>query len=137
VADPFKDPQPGDAQRDAIRVSEEVLGKETLEREQLTEHQLADKVERIKLQALRSSMSRDTAIQRGRAMGAHEAEKRGETGQEAEQRIKRAMSYAAWEYDGKPVGVSERYEREFGLGVLGAVAPGVRRGGPDMKKERK
>ena len=102
-----------------------------------TDEGVLDAVEEIRLAALRASTSREAAIERGRAVGAHEAERRGDTGQVSEQRIKRAMSYAAWEYDGKPVGQAERYELEFGLGAQRAVATGVRRGGPDLKKGSK
>ncbi len=58
---------------------------------------------------------RNAAIERGKALGADEADRRLQTGVDREQRIKRAASYAAWEFDGKPLGQGKRYSKEFGL----------------------
>lgn len=62
-----------------------------------------------------SASAREKAIMLGRALGEHEARSRGEVGVAAEQRIARAASYAAWEFDGKPDGRSADYDREFKL----------------------
>lgn len=68
------------------------------------------------------SEGRDKAIVLGRALGEHEARARGEVGPNREDRIKRAASYAAWEYDGKPEGRSADYHREFGLRLPDVVS---------------
>jgi len=60
-----------------------------------------------------SNWSREQAVAHGRAVGEDEAARRRETGEVAEQRIRRAMAYAAWEYDGKPEsGAAQREEFE-------------------------
>ena len=56
---------------------------------------------------------RAAAIEYGRRLGEDEADSRGETGDWKESRIKRAMAYAAWEFDGKPPGGA--HLREFGI----------------------
>lgn len=57
---------------------------------------------------------RDAAVEYGRRLGQAEADSRRETGDDREQRIARAMAYAAWEFDGKPL--SSRAQREeFGV----------------------
>lgn len=97
--------------------------------------QVAEVAEAIQLAALRSQ-PREVAIERGRALGEDETRKRGETGQEREIRIKRAMAYAAWEYDGKPLGQGDRYQTEFKLGILGELQSSLQRGGPDQKGKK-
>ena len=60
-----------------------------------------------------ANWTREQAVAHGRAVGEDEAERRRETGEVAEQRIRRAMAYAAWEYDGKPEsGAAQREEFE-------------------------
>lgn len=66
-----------------------------------------DEIERDKAQA------RLDAIEIGRLAGRLEAETRREIGDFADTRIRRAMAYAAWEFDGKPEGSA--YAVEFGL----------------------
>ena len=75
----------------------------------------AVEAEERKQKAVRSQ-GREAAIMRGRLLGAGEAERRGETGLVREQRVARAMLYAAWEHDGKPAGRGETYASEFGVG---------------------
>lgn len=58
---------------------------------------------------------RKQAIERGRLYGVHEADRRGDSGAEREQRILWAMAYAAWEFDGKPIENDGRYRSEFSL----------------------
>ena len=58
---------------------------------------------------------REQAIERGRLYGEHEANRRGDTGEEREQRILWATAYSAWEFDGKPTENDQRYRKEFGL----------------------
>lgn len=58
---------------------------------------------------------RKDAIERGRLLGEEEAVRRRETGHTRDQRIKRAMMYAAWDYDGRPQGYGDRYAKEFGV----------------------
>lgn len=47
-------------------------------------------------------LSRAEAVERGRILGELEADSRRELGSDREQRIARAMAYAAWDYDGRP-----------------------------------
>lgn len=96
----------------------------------------AEVAEAIQLAALRAK-PREVAIERGRRFGENEADRRGELGREREVRVKRAMAYAAWEYDGKPLGVGDRYQKEFGLGVVGELQGALQRGGSDMKRGKK
>ena len=58
---------------------------------------------------------RKDAIERGRQLGEDEAVRRRETGHARDQRIKRAMMYAAWDFDGRPQGYGDRYAKEFGV----------------------
>lgn len=132
--DDFPGLQPGDAQRDAIRVAEEVLGHRTLDREQLTDEQVAGRTDLIRLRALRNRMTRDQAVLFGARLGENEADHRGETGLEREQRVARAKAYAAWEYDGKPA--NGHYDQEFGVGLTGELHS-VLKGGPDPKQGKK
>lgn len=60
---------------------------------------------------------REAAVEFGRRLGTHEADSRGEIGSNREQRIKRAMAYAAWEFDGKPLSSKEQREE------MGVVSP--------------
>lgn len=124
--------QPGDAQRDAIRVAEEVLGHRTLDREQLTDEQVAGRTDLIRLRALRNRLTRDQAVDLGAQLGEMEADKRGETGREKEQRVARAKAYAAWEYDGKPA--NSNHMAEFNVtqrsdNVVGTSGPDWKKGG--------
>lgn len=65
--------------------------------------------------------TRAEAIERGRAIGVDETERRRESGHEAEQRIARASAYAAWEWDGKPQGRWDDYCEEFGVVISSPV----------------
>jgi len=56
-------------------------------------------------------LSREQAIEYGRRLGENEADRRGETGAIREERIQRAMSYAAWDFDGRPSRQEVRVER--------------------------
>lgn len=66
-------------------------------------------------------LSREQAVERGRLLGEQEAESRREVGSDREQRIARAMAYAAWDYDGRPPS-SQSQRDEFG--VSGPIATG-------------
>jgi hypothetical protein len=104
--------------------------------------QQADRAEQRKLAAVRVQ-GRDAAILRGRLYGEQTADEKGERGLLREERVRRAMAYAAWEFDGKPSGGA--HLREFGLaageqpadGKVGsrseAVAPPVARKASDEK----
>jgi hypothetical protein len=76
---------------------------------------------------------RDAAVLLGRLLGEQTARERGDTGRDREQRIARAMAYAAWEYDGKPESSAEQ-RREFG--VKETVVAGASGVGSDFKKGR-
>ena len=78
---------------------------------------------------------RREAIEHGRALGTAEANSRRETGSDRDQRIKRAMAYAAWEFDGKPQS-SERQRQEFGV-TKTDVTPSLDRVLTDRFKESK
>lgn len=66
--------------------------------------------------ALHQNMTRDEAVKYGQALGESEADLRRETGESRDSRIRRAMAYAAWDYDGRPQGMIEHL-REFGVGI--------------------
>ena len=71
------------------------------------------------------SAKRAAAVAHGKALGTHEADSRRETGSDREQRIRRAMAYAAWEFDGKPVS-SKTQREEFGV-VGGEITASLER----------
>lgn len=98
--------------------------------------EVAEQAEAAQLAALRAQ-PREVAIERGRVFGEDEADRRGETGRERETRMRRAMAYAAWEYDGRPLGQGDRYQEEFGLGQVGDLQGVLRRGGSDPKGTKK
>lgn len=89
--------------------------------------------------------ARAQAVEHGRALGEQEARSRGETG---EVRVKRAMAYAAWEFDSSALAADAEpldfhlYREEFGLAER-ALTPSLERaplrlqGGSAEKKERK
>lgn len=79
---------------------------------------------------------RKAAIDYGRRLGEDEARRRNETPDWAESRVKRAMAYAAWEFDGKPVGRGADYRKEFGIPEPNISDPRVVMGG-DFKPVRK
>ena len=66
-------------------------------------------------EAEKLGLTRAQAIEHGRLFGLSEAAHRNEPKDWADSRIKRAMAYAAWEYDGKPVGNGAEYRKEFGI----------------------
>ena len=80
------------------------------------------------------NLTRDQAVKYGRQLGEHEANRRRESGTDREQRIKRAMAYAAWDYDGKPLS-SESQRREFGV-IDSPVTPSLERALFPPKKEK-
>jgi hypothetical protein len=47
--------------------------------------------------------SREVWVGKGRALGLHEAVRRGEEGKLLDDRVRRAGEYAGWEWDGKPM----------------------------------
>lgn len=59
------------------------------------------------------SGTREDAVEFGSKLGVDETYRRREDGEDADQRIRRAIAYAAWEYDGKPEGGA--YPAEFGI----------------------
>lgn len=67
-------------------------------------------------EVMRGDMTREQAVMYGQALGESEAERRRETGADKDQRVRRAMAYAAWEFDGRPQGMIEHL-REFGVEV--------------------
>jgi hypothetical protein len=79
---------------------------------------------------------RKAAIDYGRQLGEHEARDRNETSDWAQSRIKRAMAYAAWEFDGKPMGRGAEYRKEFGIPDPAVSDPRISLGS-DFLKERK
>lgn len=72
-------------------VEEHVATKPVEQQEKIRKTMLAD-------------MTREQAIAWGKALGEDEADKRREYGAMRDERIRRAMAYAAWEFDGKPSG---------------------------------
>lgn len=125
--------QPGDAWRDAIRVAEDVLDAKVLDKEQLSDEEVVGRADLIRLRALRSRLTREQAIEQGAKLGANEADRRGETGLEREQRVARARAYAAWEYDGKPTDGS--HMREMGVAQQSENLKVL--AGPDWKKGKR
>ena len=63
---------------------------------------------------IEQAQARLDAIELGRLAGQLEAKSRREEGEEAQLRIKRAMFYAAWTFDGRPED-SKPQAAEFGL----------------------
>lgn len=53
-------------------------------------------------EAEKSGLTREQAIEHGRLLGEDTARQRGETGEIRQERVERAMAYAAWDYDGRP-----------------------------------
>ena len=105
---------------------------EALTRVAVSAEEMAEQAEAVKLAAIRAE-PREAAVARGRLYGELEADRRGEKGALKEERVNRAMAYAAWEHDGKPSGGA--HLREFGVGQTGLT--GVVRGGADPRPERK
>ena len=67
------------------------------------------------------SWTREHTVTYGRALGEDETRLRRETGEVAEQRIRRAMAYAAWEYDGKPESAAAQ-RKEFEVAETSVTA---------------
>jgi hypothetical protein len=97
--------------------------------------QRADEQEQRKLEAARM-VGREAAIEVGRLLGEAEAERRGEKGESRQGRVARAMAYAAWEYDGKPQGYGDRYQKEFATPTIVGLINGAQRLGPDPKNRK-
>ena len=95
-----------------------------------TAEENAELLEEKRLAGVRKQ-GRDAAVLLGRLLGEQTARERGDTGKDKEQRIARAMAYAAWEYDGKPVS-SAKQRKEFG--VKETVVAGAKGIGQDFKK---
>jgi len=85
----------------------------------------AEIIEQKKLAAVRSQ-GRDAAILGGRLLGEDTARLKRESGDMRDERVRRAMAYAAWEYDGKPAGAG--HLREFGLAAGDGRGTGVTTG---------
>lgn len=75
-------------------------------------------------QARIKAQARLDVIEVGRLAGRLEAESRREDGEAAEMRIKRAMAYAAWDFDGRPE--NNAHLIEFGLGES-SITPSLER----------
>jgi hypothetical protein len=95
-----------------------------------TAEENAELLEENRLAGVRKQ-GRDAAVLLGRLLGEQTARERGDTGKDREQRVARAMAYAAWEYDGKPVS-SAAQRREFG--VTETVVAGAKGITSDFKK---
>jgi hypothetical protein len=63
---------------------------------------------------LKNAEGRAAAVAHGRMLGTAEAIGRRESPEDTELRVRRAMAYAAWEYDGSPEDFSP-YRVEFGV----------------------
>lgn len=103
---------------------------EALAKHAVSAEQIAEQAEAIQLAALRATSSREEAVERGRRLGEQTAADRNESKQEKQQRVARAMAYAAWEYDGKPQGGAHLVE----FGVSQPVGPAAAGFGADWKK---
>lgn len=53
-------------------------------------------------------MTRSEAVERGRRYGTETATQMNEVGAKRDGRIRRALEYAVWEFDGKPSGLTGR-----------------------------
>lgn len=84
--------------------------------------------------AERKAGAREAAIEHGRQLGEDGADRRGETGDDREQRAKRAMAYAAWDFDGKPES-SQSQREELGAVTLD-VTPSLERAAPAGRNGR-
>lgn len=73
------------------------------------------------------AQARLDAIEVGRIAGRLEAESRREEGEAAEERIRRSMAYAAWDFDGRPN--DDSHLTEFGIGPSKAT-PSLERPSP-------
>jgi hypothetical protein len=59
------------------------------------------------------NLTREQAIAWGRAHGENEADRRRELGETRDLRVRQAMAYAVWQWEGKPEG--DAHLREFGI----------------------
>lgn len=73
--------------------------------------------------SLPEKASRDESLALGKLLGELEADDRGEKGELRDERIKRAMAYAAWDHDGRSL--EGDHLKEFGLGV--EITPSLQR----------
>ena len=96
----------------------------------------AEAVEVRKLEVLRRGKTRQQVIEYGRLLGEDEARRRHENTEWADSRIKRAMAYAAWEWDGKPIGRGAEYRKEFGIPEPAVSDPRVRAGSDFVEKRK-
>jgi hypothetical protein len=83
--------------------------------------------------AAKRGLTRQQAIEEGRRFGEDEARRRNESPEWADSRIRRAMMYAAWDYDGRPIGRGEEYLEEFGLPSTKLGIRGVQSGADFVK----
>lgn len=68
----------------------------------------------IKSEAEKKGQTREQAVELGRRIGEDEANRRGEIGSDRAGRIKRAMDYAAWDYDGRPTTGTPKHVAKVG-----------------------
>lgn len=87
-------------------------------------------------EAEKAGLTRAQAIEQGKMLGLAEAAHRNESKDWADSRIKRAMAYAAWDFDGRPVGKGAEYRKEFGIAEPAVSDPRVSLGS-DFLAERK
>ena len=88
-------------------------------------------------EARKLGLSREKAIEVGRMLGLSEAAHRNESKDWADSRIKRAMAYAAWDFDGRPLGDGAKYRKEFGIPEPAVSDPRVSLGSDFVvKRER-
>ena len=81
--------------------------------------------------------SRNEAIETGRLIGERDADSRGEEKDLKDGRVRRAMMYAAWQFDGRPPGNAAQYEAEFGVAPIGSLRDAVGHAGSDFKAAKK
>jgi hypothetical protein len=81
--------------------------------------------------------SRNEAIETGRLIGERDADSRGEEKDLKDGRVRRAMMYAAWQFDGRPPGNAAQYEAEFGVAPIGSLRDAVGHTGADFKAAKK
>lgn len=93
----------------------ERYGYSSSERRDTAERQAVASRIRARLGLPEREHTRAEAIEFGRRLGQDEAGRRSETGLVMEERVKRSMAYAAWEYDGSPPESGALYRKEFGL----------------------
>ena len=94
---------------DSLVDDENFRAKVALTEDAIEAHPLADE---LRSQVFKN-MTREQAIAYGRAHGENEADRRRETGEARDLRVRQAAAYAVWEWEGKPAG--DAHLREFGI----------------------